>query len=87
MATYLEYISFRNALPWYRKLFFPKLLNKAQRLRYLALVAGGKTDLDVARDNFLFAWCSYKDNPNLQNKQAMEFYKTIVEYRIKKNDQ
>lgn len=72
MATYLEYLSFKNCLPCYKRILFPLFLNKEEYKEYNRILTEEKTDLDEARDYFFFCWNEYMKNPNYVNKCKMK---------------
>ena len=83
MATYLEYLSFKNCLPWYKKILFPLFLNKKEREECIRLVTEEKSELDEARDYYFFCWNEYMKNPTYDTKKSMESAKEIVEINLR----
>lgn len=79
MATYLEYLSFKNRLPWYKKILFPLFLNKNEREECIRLVTEEKSELDEARDYYFFCWNEYMKNPTYDTKKSMESARDVVE--------
>ena len=79
MATYLEYLSFKNCLPWYKRILFPLFLNKKEYDEYIRITTEEKTDLDVARDIYFYHWNEYMKDPSYQKKKDMEWAKSNVE--------
>ena len=78
MATYLEYLSFKNCLPWYKRILFPIFLNKEEYKEYIRITTEEKTELDKARDYYFFCWNEYMKNQTYQTKVSMERARDIV---------
>ena len=83
MATCLEIISFKNCLPWYKRLFFPLFLNKEEKQVYQRLIAEEKSDLDHAKDGLYVAWEAWRDNPSFSNEKNYKWWLSIVEMLTK----
>lgn len=86
MATYLEYLSFKSCLPWYKKILFPLFLNKEEYDEYTRIVTEEKTELDEARDYYFFCWNEYMKNPSYETKRNMEWAKGNVEMFLRKEN-
>lgn len=86
MATYLEYLSFKNRLPWYKKILFPLFLNKKECEECIRLVTEEKSELDEARDYYFFCWNEYMKNPTYETKKSMELAKEIVEINLRQEN-
>lgn len=87
MATYLEYISFKNCLPWYKKILFPLFLNKKEYDEYIRITTEEKTELDEARDCAYFAWESYMKNPyDYASKKNWEYARDLVYMLMRKEE-
>ena len=86
MATYLEYLSFKSCLPWYKKILFPLFLNKEEHNEYTRIVTEEKTELDEARDYYFFCWNEYMKNPSYETKRNMEWAKGNVEMFLRKEN-
>ena len=82
MATYLEYLSFKNRLPWYKKILFPLFLNKKEREECSRILTEEKSELDEARDYYFFCWNEYMKNPTYETKKSMKLAKEIVEINL-----
>ena len=82
MATYLEYLSFKNRLSWYKKILFPLFLNKKECEEYIRIITEEKSELDEARDYYFFCWNEYMKNPTYETKKNMELAKEIVEINL-----
>ena len=78
MATYLEYLSFKNRLPWYKKILFPLFLNKKERDECIRILTEEKSELDDARDYYFFCWNEYMKSPTYETKKRMEMAKDVV---------
>ena len=78
MATYLEYLTFKNRLPWYKKILFPLFLNKKECEEYIRIMTEERSELDEARDYYFFCWNEYMKNPTYETKKRMEMAKDIV---------
>ena len=72
MATYLEYLSFKAKLPWYKKILFPLFLNKEEYSEYIKIVTDEKTDLDKARDYYFYCWNEYMNNKTYYNESRLK---------------
>lgn len=79
MATYLEYLSFKNCLPWYKRILIPIFLNKEEYKEYIRLTTEPKSDLDEARDIYFYYWNEYMKDPSYQKKKDMEWARSNVE--------
>lgn len=86
MATYLEYLSFKSCLPWYKKILFPLFLNKDEYDEYTRLTTEEKTELDEARDYYFFHMNEYMNNPTYETKKNMERAKGYVEILLRKEN-
>ena len=86
MATYLEYLSFKSCLPWYKRILFPLLLNKKEYDEYIRITTEEKTELDEARDYYFFCWNEYMKNPTYQTKASMEQARDIVKMYLRKEN-
>lgn len=78
MATYLEYISFKKGLKWYKRIFFPLFLNEEEYAEYTRLMTEDKTELDEARDMCYMAWNTYMEDMSYENKQCFEWWRDVV---------
>ena len=78
MATYLEYLKFKNHLPWYKKILFPLFLNKKECEEYIRIMTEEKSELDEARDYYFFCWNEYMKSPTYETKKRMEMAKDVV---------
>ena len=78
MATYLEYLSFKNRLPWYKKILFPLFLNKKECEEYIRIMTEKRSELDEARDYYFFCWNEYMKSPTYETKKRMEMAKDVV---------
>ena len=78
MATYLEYLKFKNHLPWYKKILFPLFLNKKECEEYIRIMTEKRSELDEARDYYFFCWNEYMKSPTYETKKRMEMAKDIV---------
>jgi hypothetical protein len=83
MATNLEYLSFKASLPWYKRILFPLFLNKKEYDEYIRITTEEKSDLDVARDIYLYHWNEYMKDPSYQNKKDMEWARSNVEMMLR----
>lgn len=83
MATYLEYLSFKSCLPWYKRILFPLFLNKKEYDEYIRITTEEKSDLDVARDIYFYHWNEYMKNPTYQTKKDMEWARSNVEMMLR----
>lgn len=87
MATYLEYISFKKCLPWYKRILFPLFLNDNELKEYTRLVTEEKTELDEAMDCAYFACEIYMKHPyDYSSKRNWEYAKDYVYMLIKKEE-
>lgn len=84
MATYLEYLSFKAKLPWYKKILFPLFLNKKEYSEYIKIVTDEKSDLDKARDYYFYCWNEYMNNKTFYNESRMKDARYLLEMYIKK---
>ena len=78
MATYLEYLKFKNHLPWYKKILFPLFLNKKECEEYIRIMTEKRSELDEARDYYFFCWNEYMKSPTYETKKRMEMAKDVV---------
>ena len=78
MATYLEYLTFKNHLPWYKKILFPLFLNKKECEEYIRIMTEERSELDEARDYYFFCWNEYMKSPTYETKKRMEMAKDVV---------
>ena len=78
MATYLEYLKFKNHLPWYKKILFPLFLNKKECEEYIRIMTEERSELDEARDYYFFCWNEYMKSPTYETKKRMEMAKDVV---------
>ena len=78
MATYLEYLTFKNRLPWYKKILFPLFLNKKECEEYIRIMREKRSELDEARDYYFFCCNEYMKSPTYETKKRMEMAKDIV---------
>ena len=78
MATYLEYLTFKNRLPWYKKILFPLFLNKKECEEYIRIMTEKRSELDEARDYYFFCWNEYMKSPTYETKKRMEMAKDVV---------
>ena len=78
MATYLEYLTFKNRLPWYKKILFPLFLNKKECEEYIRIMTEKRSELDEARDYYFFCCNEYMKSPTYETKKRMEMAKDIV---------
>ena len=78
MATYLEYFSFKNHLPWYKKILFPLFVNKKECEEYIRIMTEERSELDEARDYYFFCWNEYMKSPTYETKKRMEMAKDVV---------
>ena len=86
MATYLEYLSFKSCLPWYKRILFPLFLNKKEYDEYIRITTEEKTELDEARDRYFFCWNEYMKNPTYQTKASMEWARDIVKMYLRQEN-
>ena len=86
MATYLEYLSFKSCLPWYKRILFPLFLNKKEYDEYIRITTEEKTELDVARDIYFYHWNEYMKNPTYQTKVSMEQARDIVKMYLRQEN-
>ena len=87
MATYLEYLSFMNGLKWYKKLFFPKFLTEEELKQYRRIVDSEKTELDIARDHYFFAWNEHKRKPTPHMEELTDYWRYEVDKLLKEQYQ
>lgn len=87
MATYLEYLSFKASLPWYKKILFPLFLNKAEHSEYDRLVNEDKSELDIARDRYFFAWNEHNKKPTPQTKDLLTYWEKEIQRLLRKEFQ
>ena len=78
MATYLECLTFKNRLPWYKKILFPLFLNKKECEEYIRIMTEKRSELDEARDYYFFCWNEYMKSPTYETKKRMEMAKDVV---------
>ena len=78
MATYLEYLTFKNRLPWYKKILFPLFLNKKECEEYIRIMTEKRSELDEARDYYFFCCNEYMKSPTYETKKRMEMAKDDV---------
>lgn len=78
MATYLEYLTFKNRLPWYKKILFPLFLNKKECEEYIRIMTEKRSELDEARDYYFFCCNEYMKSPTYETKKRMEMAKDVV---------
>ena len=78
MATYLECLTFKNRLPWYKKILFPLFLNKKECEEYIRIMTEKRSELDKARDYYFFCWNEYMKSPTYETKKRMEMAKDVV---------
>lgn len=78
MATYLEYLTFKNRLPWYKKIMFPLFLNKKECEEYIRIMTEKRSELDEARDYYFFCCNEYMKSPTYETKKRMEMAKDVV---------
>ena len=78
MATYLECLTFKNRLPWYKKILFPLFLNKKECEEYIRIMTEKRSELDEARDYYFFCCNEYMKSPTYETKKRMEMAKDIV---------
>ena len=83
MATYLEYLSFKRCLPWYKRILCPIFLNDEEYKEYVRITTEEKSDLDVARDIYFYHWNEYMKNPTYQTKKDMEWARSNVEMMLR----
>ena len=86
MATYLEYLKFKNHLPWYKKILFPLFLNKKECEECIRIITEEKSELDEARDYYFFCWNEYMKNSTYETKKSMELAKEIVEINLRQEN-
>ena len=87
MATYLEYLSFKSCLPWYKRILFPLFLNKKEYDEYIRITTEEKTELDEARDYAYFAWEIYMKYPyDYTSKRNWEYAKDYVYMLMRKEE-
>ena len=78
MATYLECLTFKNRLPWYKKIMFPLFLNKKECEEYIRIMTEKRSKLDEAKDYYFFCWNEYMKGPTYETKKRMEMAKDVV---------
>ena len=78
MATYLECLTFKNRLPWYKKILFPLFLKKKECEEYIRIMTEKRSELDEARDYYFFCWNEYMKSPTYETKKRMEMAKDVV---------
>ena len=78
MATYLECLTFKNRLPWYKKIMFPLFLNKKECEEYIRIMTEKRSELDEAKDYYFFCCNEYMKSPTYETKKRMEMAKDIV---------
>ena len=78
MATYLECLTFKNRLPWYKKILFPLFLNKKECEEYIRIMTEKRSELDEARDYYFFCSNEYMKSPTYETKKRMEMAKDVV---------
>ena len=78
MATYLECLTFKNRLPWYKKIMFPLFLNKKECEEYIRIMTEKRSELDEARDYYFFCCNEYMKSPTYETKKRMEMAKDVV---------
>ena len=87
MATYLEYLSFKSCLPWYKRILFPLFLNKKEYDEYIRIITEEKSELDEARDYAYFTWEIYMKYPyDYTSKRNWERAKDYVYMLMKKEE-
>ena len=86
MATYLEYLSFKSCLPWYKKILFPLFLNKEEHDEYTRLITEEKTELDEARDCYFFFWNEYMKNPTYETERNMKYAEEYVKMLLREEN-
>ena len=86
MATYLDYLSFKAKLKWYKRILFPLFLNDKEYDEYERIVTDEKSDLDCARDVCYYTWEQYAKNPCYENKRNFEFWEDVVKMLLRKQE-
>lgn len=87
MATYLEYLSFKSRLPWYKRILFPLFLNKKEYDEYIRITTEEKSELDEARDYAYFTWEIYMKYPyDYTSKRNWERAKDYVYMLMRKEE-
>ena len=87
MATYLEYLSFKASLPWYKRILFPLFLNKKEYDEYIRITTEEKSELDEARDYAYFTWEIYMKDPyDYISKRNWECAKDYVYMLMRKEE-
>lgn len=87
MATYLEYLSFKKGLKWYKRLFFPLFLNKEEYDEYIRITTETQSELDHAREMCYFSWNYYMDHlDSYSAKKNYEWWRDIVKMLLKQEE-
>ena len=82
MATYLEYLSFKRGLKWYKRILFPLFLNDKEYDEYIRITTEEKSDLDYARDMYFYAWNKWMKSDTYSNKRDLEFWKSVIDWNF-----
>ena len=83
MATYIQFLSYKRKLPWYKRILFPLFLNKKEYDDFVEKFCTEQTTLEKYQDYLYFSYRKYLEDPCYQNQQTVKFYEDLIKFEIR----
>jgi len=80
MATYIQFLSYKRKLPWYKRILFPLFLNKKEYDDFVERFCTEQTAEERYQDLLYFAYKKYEEDPCYSNQQTVKFYEDMVKF-------
>jgi len=78
MATYIQFLSYKRKLPWYKRILFPLFLNKKEYDDFVEKFYVEQTTEEMYQDMLYFAYKKYSEDPCYENQQTVKFYEDMI---------
>ncbi len=85
MATYIQFLSYKRKLPWYKRILFPLFLNKKEYDAFVDKFCVEQTAEERLQDLLYFAYKKYSEDPCYANEKTVKFYEYLIKYQRYKN--
>jgi len=80
MATYIQFLSYKRKLPWYKRILFPLFLNKKECDDFVKRFCVEQTTMEKYQDLLYFAYKKYEEDPCYENQQTIKFYEDLIKF-------
>ena len=78
MATYIQFLSYKRKLPWYKRILFPLFLNRKEFNDFVERFCTEQTTIEKYQDLLYFAYRKWEEDPSYDNMQMVKFYEDII---------